>query len=90
MLTVGNFEFWYHYLCLFTYGLYPESIQSYFWIKGKITQHMVSAAGLEPARPTKPRDFKSIMPTIPPRGHVSGRAKIVIVDVEPVFCSINF
>ena len=36
--------------------------------KGKITQHVVPAAGLEPARPTKPRDFKSLVSTIPPRG----------------------
>ena len=38
--------------------------------KGKITQHVVPAAGLEPARPTKPRDFKSLVSTIPPRGQV--------------------
>ena len=36
--------------------------------KGKITQHVVPAAGLEPARPIKPRDFKSLVSTIPPRG----------------------
>ena len=29
--------------------------------KGKITQHVVPAAGLEPARPTKPRDFKTLV-----------------------------
>lgn len=38
--------------------------------KGKITQHVVPAAGLEPARPTKPRDFKSLVSTIPPRGQI--------------------
>ena len=38
--------------------------------KGKITQHVVPAAGLEPARPTKPRDFKSLVSTIPPRGRI--------------------
>ena len=47
--------------------------------KGKITQHVVPAAGLEPARPTKPRDFKSLVSTIPPRGHVLGGANIAIV-----------
>ena len=31
---------------------------------------MVPAAGLEPARPTKPRDFKSLVSTIPPRGQM--------------------
>ena len=45
-----------------------------------ITQHVVPAAGLEPARPTKPRDFKSLVSTIPPRGHVLGEATIAIVD----------
>ncbi len=33
-----------------------------------------------PARPTKPRDFKSLVSTIPPRGHVLGGANIAIVD----------
>jgi hypothetical protein len=33
---------------------------------------MVPAAGLEPARPCGPRDFKSLASTIPPSGH--GRA----------------
>ncbi len=42
--------------------------------------HLVPAAGLEPARPTKPRDFKSLVSTIPPRGHVLGGANIAIVD----------
>ena len=42
-------------------------------------QHVVPAAGLEPARPTKPRDFKSLVSTIPPRGHVLGGANIAIV-----------
>ena len=45
-----------------------------------ITQHVVPAAGLEPARPTKPRDFKSLVSTIPPRGHVLGAVNIAIVD----------
>jgi len=31
---------------------------------------VVPAAGLEPARPTKPRDFKSLVSTIPPRGRI--------------------
>ena len=53
---------------------------SMLYFKGKITQHVVPAAGLEPARPTKPRDFKSLVSTIPPRGHVLGGANIAIVD----------
>ena len=50
------------------------------YFKEKITQHLVPTAGLEPARPTKPRDFKSLVSTIPPRGHVLGVANIAIVD----------
>ena len=49
------------------------------YFKGKITQHVVPAAGLEPARPIKPRDFKSLVSTIPPRGHALGEANIAIV-----------
>lgn len=44
---------------------------------GKTNLKMVPPAGLEPARP-KPRDFKSPMSTIPPRGHgvfVTARAR---------------
>ena len=51
-----------------------------YCLKMIITQHVVPAAGLEPARPTKPRDFKSLVSTIPPRGHVLGGANIAIVD----------
>ena len=50
------------------------------YFKEKTTQHLVPTAGLEPARPTKPRDFKSLVSTIPPRGHVLGVANIAIVD----------
>ena len=38
--------------------------------KGKASQNLVPAAGLEPARPIKPRDFKSLVSTIPPRRQV--------------------
>ena len=41
------------------------------YFEGKIIQHVVPAAGLEPARPTKPRDFKSLVSTIPPRGRIT-------------------
>ena len=37
--------------------------------KGKTCRTLVPTAGLEPARPIKPRDFKSLVSTIPPRGH---------------------
>ena len=50
--------------------------------KGKITQHVVPAAGLEPARPTKPRDFKSLVSTIPPRGHPDTRSLLLILMVQ--------
>ena len=36
--------------------------------KGKTCLNLVPTAGLEPARPIKPRDFKSLVSTIPPRG----------------------
>ena len=39
-----------------------------FYYKGKNNLNLVPTAGLEPARPIKPRDFKSLVSTIPPRG----------------------
>ena len=38
------------------------------YYKGKTSLNLVPTAGLEPARPIKPRDFKSLVSTIPPRG----------------------
>ena len=38
------------------------------YYKGKNSLNLVPTAGLEPARPIKPRDFKSLVSTIPPRG----------------------
>ena len=38
------------------------------YYKGKTNLNLVPTAGLEPARPIKPRDFKSLVSTIPPRG----------------------
>ena len=38
------------------------------YYKGKTCLNLVPTAGLEPARPIKPRDFKSLVSTIPPRG----------------------
>ena len=36
--------------------------------KGKFSWNLVPTAGLEPARTINPRDFKSLVSTIPPRG----------------------
>ena len=44
---------------------YNKGILGYHWILEN--RYVGPAAGLEPARP-KPRDFKSLMSTIPSRG----------------------
>ena len=41
---------------------------SMLYFRGNTCRNLVPAAGLEPARPIKPRDFKSLVSTIPPRG----------------------
>ena len=60
---------------------------------------LVPSAGLEPARPIRPRDFKSPVSTIPPRGHAlvrpdnsdsfSGVKRDLVKDLRQVFAAAH-
>ena len=45
-------------------------------------KYLVPTARLELARPIKPRDFKSLVSTIPPRGHPDTRSLLLILMVQ--------
>ena len=52
------------------------------YYKGKTCLNLVPTAGLEPARPIKPRDFKSLVSTIPPRGHPDTWTLLLIFKIQ--------
>ena len=58
------------------------AIQEYNFFFDFILTYLVPTARLELARPIKPRDFKSLVSTIPPRGHPDIGTVLLIFMVQ--------